>query len=87
MVWWIGLNKLQDKLMLSQKDRGSYNINSQFAVKNKDGSVTVNFGGDKNALNYMGTLEGWTLTLNIYQPQPAYFNGDWVKPELKLVKK
>ncbi len=65
----------------------TYNINSQFAVKNKDGSVTINFGGDKNAPNYMETFDGWTLTLRIYQPQPAYFSGDWAKPELKLVKK
>ena len=65
----------------------TYNINSQFAVKNEDGSVTINFGGDKNADNYMETFEGWTITLRIYRPQEAYFNGEWKKPELKIVPK
>ncbi len=65
----------------------TYNINSQFAIKNKDGSVTINFGGDKNTINYMETFKGWTLTLRLYRPTAAYFNGKWKKPELKLVTK
>jgi hypothetical protein len=64
----------------------TYNINSQFAAVNKDGSVTINFGGDKNARNYMEIFKGWNFTLRLYQPTEAYFNGKWVKPELKIVK-
>ena len=64
----------------------TYNINSQFAVANKDGSVTINFGGDKNAKNYMEIFKGWNFTLRLYQPTEAYFNGKWLKPELKIVK-
>ena len=64
----------------------TYNINSQFAVKDENGSVTINFGGDKNAKNYMETFEGWTITLRIYRPTEAYFNGEWTLPELKMVK-
>jgi hypothetical protein len=64
----------------------SYNINSQFAIANKDGSVTINFGGDKKAKNYMETFKGWNFTLRLYQPTEAYFNGKWTKPELKIVK-
>jgi hypothetical protein len=64
----------------------TYNINSAFAVADTDGSVTINFGGDKNAKNYMETFDGWNFTLRMYQPTKAYFNGSWVKPELKLVK-
>jgi len=64
----------------------TYNINSQFAAKNKDGSVTINFGGDKNAKNYMEIFKGWNFTLRLYQPTEAYFNGKWLKPKLKIVK-
>lgn len=64
----------------------TYNINSQFAAKNKDGSVTINFGGDKNAPNYMETFKDWNFALRIYQPGSAYFDGTWKKPELKLEK-
>lgn len=64
----------------------TYNINSQFAVAKKDGSVIINFGGDKNADNYMETFEGWTATLRIYRPKQAYFNGEWTVPELKMVE-
>ncbi len=64
----------------------TYNINSQFAVPNEDGSVTINFGGDKNADNYMETFDGWNITLRIYLPEEAYFNGDWVKPELLMAE-
>jgi hypothetical protein len=64
----------------------TYNINSQFADTNEDGSVTINFGGDKNAKNYMEAFEGWNITLRIYLPTEAYFNGEWTQPELVLVK-
>jgi len=64
----------------------TYNINSAFSEADADGSVTIHFGGDKNAKNYMETFEGWNFTLRMYQPNEAYFNGQWVKPELKQLK-
>jgi hypothetical protein len=63
-----------------------YNINSQFAVPNVDGSVTIHFGGDENAGNYMDIFEGWNIVLRIYEPTEAYFNGEWVQPELEIVE-
>ncbi len=63
-----------------------YNINSQFAEANKDGSVTIHFGGDKDAAKYMDIFEGWNFTLRIYEPTEAYFTGEWVRPELVLVE-
>ncbi|MCJ7814809.1 MAG: DUF1254 domain-containing protein [Xanthomonadales bacterium] len=63
-----------------------YNINSQFAVPKEDGSVTIHFGGDENADNYMDIFDGWNFSLRIYEPTAAYFNGEWVLPELKIVE-
>ena len=62
-----------------------YNINSEFAAANDDGSVTIHFGGDKNAANYMDIFDGWNVALRIYEPTEAYFNGEWVRPELELL--
>jgi len=64
----------------------TYNINSQFAKKNEDGSVTIHFGGDAKADNYMEIFDGWNFALRLYQPTPAYFDGTWKKPELLAVK-
>ena len=63
-----------------------YNINSAFAVPEEDGSYVIHFGGDKDVVNYMDIFEGWNLSLRLYEPTEAYFNGDWVMPELELVK-
>jgi hypothetical protein len=63
-----------------------YNINSQFAVVNDDGSVSINFGGDENAVNYMDIFDGWNFSMRIYEPTEAYFNGEWVRPELVLAE-
>ena len=62
----------------------SYNINSAFAVANADGSYTIHFGGDTNAVNYMDIYEGWNIALRIYEPTEAYFSGEWEMPELVL---
>ena len=47
--------------------------------------MTINFGGDKKAKNYMETFKGWTIALRIYRPTKAYFNGEWTLPKLKMV--
>jgi len=73
-----------DKGGFAQTD--TYNINSQFAKKNDDGSVTIHFGGDPKADNYMEIFEDWNFALRIYQPTKAYFDGSWKKPELVEVK-
>jgi hypothetical protein len=63
-----------------------YNINSAFAVPEDDGSFIIHFGGDQGAVNYMDIFENWNLSLRIYEPTEAYFNGEWVMPELELVE-
>ena len=60
-----------------------YNINSAFAVPNEDGSYTIHFGGDKDAVNYLDIFDDWNIALRIYEPTEAYFNGDWVMPGLE----
>jgi hypothetical protein len=59
-----------------------FNINSSFAKLNKNGEYIINFGGDKNAANYLDTFKGWNFILRMYQPTEAYFDGSWKVPEL-----
>ena len=63
-----------------------YNINSAFATPEDDGSFIIRFGGDKGAVNYMDIFDSWNLVLRIYEPTEAYFNGEWVMPELEFVE-
>ena len=73
-----------DKGGFAQTD--TYNKNSQFATKNADGSVTIHFGGDEDADNYMEIFKDWTIILRLYQPKANYLDKSWIRPELELVK-
>jgi hypothetical protein len=64
----------------------SYNINSAFAGTDKDGSYTIDFGGDKGAVNYIDIFEGWIMFLRTYEPTEAYFNGQRVLPKLEVAE-
>jgi hypothetical protein len=64
----------------------TYNINSQFVKKEKDGSAIIHFGGDPKQDNYMETFKGWTMILRLYLPKENYLDKSWVRPELQLVK-
>jgi len=63
-----------------------YNINSAFAVPEDDGSVIIHLGGDKGTVNYMDIFENCNVSLRIYEPTEAYFNGEWVMPELEIIE-
>ena len=63
-----------------------FNVNSSFAQTNADGIAVLHFGGDPSAMHYLPIYTGWTATLRIYTPQPAYFDGSWVRPELEPVR-
>ena len=60
----------------------TFNINSSFAKANDKGEYIIHFGGNKNAINYLDTFEGWNFILRMYQPTEAYFDGSWPVPEL-----
>ncbi len=60
-----------------------YNINSEFALTEENGSV---IGGDKTAANYMDIYDDWNVALRLYEPTPAYLNGGWIRPELEILE-
>ena len=53
---------------------------------NADGSVTIHFGGDENALNYLPIMPGWNYTVRMYRPRKEILDGTWKFPEPQPVK-
>jgi len=66
--------------------RNAYTVNNVTAKPNADGSVTINFGGDASALNYLPIMPGWNYTVRMYRPRPQLLDGSWKFPEAEPVK-
>lgn len=61
----------------------AYSVNNVTGTPNKDGSYTVNFGGDPKSVNYLHITEGWNYTVRFYQPRKDILNGTWAFPKVK----
>nr|WP_086491874.1 DUF1214 domain-containing protein [Novosphingobium panipatense] len=55
-------------------------FNSVTAAPNADGTVTLHFGGDPQAPNYLRIMPGWNYLLRLYQPQQPVLDGSWSAP-------
>lgn len=69
-----------------ENEHNKYVINSRKAKADKDGSVTIHFGGDPSQANFLPIMPGWNYMLRIYLPRKPYFDGTWKAPEAKPVK-
>ncbi len=71
-----------DAGLIVENEFGIYNVNSKYAEKNADGSVTVTFGGDANDLNPLPTPDGkWDTYARYYKPTAAFFENNYKLPE------
>lgn len=61
-------------------------VNNVTATPNRDGTVTVNFGGDPKAPNYLRIMPGWNYIVRMYRPQQAVIDGTWRFPDAMPVK-
>jgi len=75
----------KDRFMFKNK-YNTYNINNVTAKKNKDGSVTVHFGGDDKADNFIPIVEGWQYIVRMYKPSKEILDGTWKFPTAKPAK-
>lgn len=66
--------------------RDAYTVNNVTAKPNADGSVTIQFGGDETAPNYLPTVPGWNYTVRLYRPRKELLDGAWKFPEAQPVK-
>ncbi len=61
--------------------RNLYTVNNVTARPNADGSVTIHFGGDENAPNYIPIMPGWNYLVRLYRPRKEILDGAWQFPE------
>jgi hypothetical protein len=59
----------------------AYSINNLTAVKNGDGSVTIQFGWDPHVPNCLPIMPGWNYLIRLYRPRPEILSGAWQFPE------
>ncbi len=57
-----------------------YSKNNVTGKKNVDGSMTIHFGGDPGADNYLPITEGWNYLVRLYLPETKILEGDWSPP-------
>ncbi len=64
----------------------AYSFNNVTAKKDKDGSITIHFGGDPKADNFLPIIPGWNYIVRMYKPGPEILDGSWKFPAPKAVK-
>lgn len=74
------------KGFMELNDRNAYSVNNVTAKRNADGSVTVHFGGDPTAANYLPITPGWSYVVRMYQPRKPVVDGMWKFPAAQPVK-
>ena len=71
---------------IPKNTRGIYSYNDVTAKKAADGSITIHFGGDPKADNYLEIVEGWNYLVRLYQPGPEILDGSWTFPSPELAE-
>ncbi|REJ71544.1 MAG: DUF1214 domain-containing protein [Planctomycetota bacterium] len=64
----------------TSNDRNAYSFNSVTAQRDDDGSVTIHFGGDPHATNYLPITNGWNYIVRCYLPGWQILEGNWTPP-------
>ncbi len=61
-------------------EQNAYSFNSVTAKRDSDESVTVHFGGDPTADNYLPITDGWNYIVRCYLPGWQMIEGNWTPP-------
>ncbi|MTH15480.1 DUF1254 domain-containing protein [Flavobacterium sp. LC2016-01] len=70
-----------------KNDLNAYSLNNITAKKDKDGSVTIQFGGcDGKVANCIPIAPDWNYWVRLYRPKKEILDGKWKFPEAKPVK-
>ena len=72
---------------IEENNRGVYSYNNVTAAANKNGSITINFGGcDDGRINCLPVKNGWTYAVRMYEPRPEILDGTWTFPAIQSVR-
>ena len=81
-LWFVSLYNKDG--LFEKNDLGAYTINSTFALADKDGSFTINFGGcGDGRVNCLPIMEGWNYTVRYYRPRREVLEGKYKFPKPK----
>ncbi len=69
-----------------ENEYNAYSVNNVTGTPNKDGSFTVNFGGEPKSVNYLHITDGCNYTVRLYQPRKEIIEGEWIFPDVKPVQ-
>jgi hypothetical protein len=75
-----------DKGWMPVNEYNAYSFNNVTAKKDKDGSITIHFGGDPKADNFLPIVPGWNYIARLYRPQQAVLDGSWTFPSPQAVE-
>jgi hypothetical protein len=65
-----------------KNDLNAYSVNNITGTPNKDGSVTVHFGGcEDGRVNCLPIMEGWNYTVRMYRPRDEMLKGKYKFPK------
>ena len=64
----------------------AYSFNNVTAKQDKDGSITIRFGGDPKADNFLPIVPGWNYIVRLYQPKKEILDGSWTFPNAEAVE-
>ena len=65
-----------------KNEPGVYSLNDVTSKRNKDGSITVQFGGcDTKTINCIPISPGWNYLARMYRPRQAILDGTWKFPD------
>jgi hypothetical protein len=61
-------------------EHNAYSFNNVTAKKGDDGSITIHFGGDPKADNFLPIVKGWNYIIRQYRPKKEILDGTWTFP-------
>jgi hypothetical protein len=79
--WSISLYNEEGYFQKNKYD--AYTVNNITGKKNKDGSMTIHFGGDPKQPNFLPIMDGWNYLVRLYRPHKEIMDGSWKFPAPK----
>ena len=75
-----------DKGLMPVNEHNAYSFNNVTAKKDKDGSITIHFGGDPKQANFIPIVPGWNYIVRLYRPRKEILDATWEFPDPEVVK-
>ena len=75
-----------DKGLMPVNKYNAYSFNDVTAKTNEDGSITIHFGGDPTADNFLPIVPGWNYIVRLYRPRKEILDGTWTFPSPEAVE-